>query len=227
MGKAVPRAGRILLACAFVQAAAVALSGSALAGLPGASSVLTRAPYLTDLTRSTVAVSWATRSQSRGLVEFGPAGHCAARTVVSPRLGSPVTVNKVTEYQNSVDIPGLMPYTTYCYRVFTDGSPRIDLLGSNASPHFTTLRRGRGPSQLTFDVMGDWGDTTNSGVNNGSVNKNQAEIDALVARSHAQFIVSAGDTGYPGGTQTHYGGLNQTGVNISAVFGPHSWAPAR
>jgi hypothetical protein len=225
MGKVVPRTGRILLACALVQSAAVGLSGSALAGLPGASSILTRAPYLTDLTRSSVAVTWATRSQSRGLVEFGPAaGHCAARTVVSPHLGSPITVNKVTEYQNSVEITGLMPYTTYCYRVLTDGSPRINLLGSNASPHFTTLRRGRGPSLLTFDVMGDWGDTTNSGVNNGSVNRNQADIDALIARSHAQFIVTAGDTGYPGGTQTDYGDLDQTGVNISAVFGPHYWA---
>jgi hypothetical protein len=224
MGKAVPRAGRILLACALVQAATVGLSGSALAGLPGASSDLTRAPYLSDPTRSSVRVSWATRSQSRGLVEFGPAGHCAARTVVSPHLGSPITVNKVTEYQDSVDITGLMPYTTYCYRVFTDGSPRMDLLGSNASPQFITLRRGRGPSQLAFDVMGDWGDTTNSGVNNGSVNKNQADIDALIARSHAQFLVSAGDTGYPGGTQTDYGDLDQTGVNISAIFGPHYWA---
>jgi hypothetical protein len=221
MGKVAPRTGRIVLACALVQAAAVGLSGSALAGLPGASSDLTRAPYLSDLTRSSVAMSWGTRSQSRGLVEFGPVGHCAASTVVSPRLGLPITVNGVREYQNSVEITGLAPDTTYCYRVTSN---RIDLLGSNASPHFTTLQRGRVAGHFTFDVMGDWGDTTNSGVNDGSVNKNQAGIDALIARSHARFIVAAGDTAYQGGTQTNYGDLDQTGVNISAVFGPHYWA---
>ncbi len=224
MGKVIPRVGRTLLACALVQGTAVTLAGSALAGLPGASSLLTRAPYLTDLTRSSVRVSWATRSQSRGLVEFGPVGHCAARTDASPQLGSPITVNGVREYQNSVEITGLAPYHAYCYRVATRASDRIDLLGSNASPQFTTMRRGRSAGRFTFDVMGDWGDTTNSGVNNGSLNRNQAHIDALVARSHAQFLVSAGDTGYPGGTQTDYGDLDQTGVNISAVFGPSYWA---
>lgn len=224
MGKGIPRAGRTLLACALVQAAALALTGSALAGLSGASSILTRAPYLTDLTRTSVRVSWATTTQNRGLVEFGRAGRCAARTAVSPTLGSPITVNNVREYQNSVEITGLAPYTTYCYRVATGGSHRIDLLGSNASPQFTTLRRGRGPRRITFDVMGDWGDTTNAAVNSGSLNKNQADIDALIARRRAQFAVSVGDTGYPGGTQTDYGDLGQRGVNVGAVFGPSYWA---
>lgn len=213
-----------MMACALAAAGAVALPGTALAGLPGASSLLTRAPYLTDLTTSSVQVSWATRSQSRGIVEFGPPGRCAAHTVLSPDLGSPITVNNVREYQNSVGIAGLGPYSRYCYRVATDTSPRVDLLGSDPSPQFTTLRRALGPSQLTFDVVGDWGDTTNGGVNNGSLNRNQADIDALIARGHAQFVISTGDTGYPGGTQTDYGDLDQTGVNVSAVFGPSYWA---
>src|SRR5712691_11926141 len=112
-----PRAGRILLVGALVQATVVTLAGSALASLPGASSLLTRAPYLTDLTRTSVRVSWATSSQSRGLVEFGSVGHCAARTAVSPRLGAPITVNGVREYENSVEITRLAPYHAYCYRV--------------------------------------------------------------------------------------------------------------
>jgi Calcineurin-like phosphoesterase len=224
MARVITRTGRLMMACALAAAGAVALPGTALAGLPGASRLLTRAPYLTDLTRSSVQVSWATMSQSRGVVEFGPPGHCAAHTVVSPHLGSPITVNNVREFQNSVQIAGLGPFSRYCYRVAADTSPRVDLLGSDPSPQFTTLRRGLGPSQLTFDVVGDWGDTTNGGVNNGSLNRNQADIDALIARGHAQFVISAGDTGYPGGTQTDYGDLDQTGVNVSAVFGPHYWA---
>src|SRR5258708_37737561 len=224
MTKVLPRGGRTLIACALVQAATVALSGSALAGLPGASSQLTRAPYLTDLTGSSVRVSWGTRSQSRGLVEFGPVGHCAAGTAVSPKLGSPITINGVREYQNSVEITGLTHFTRYCYRVTTDTSPRVDLLGSNASPQFSTLQEGSAAGPFTFDVMGDWGDTTNEGVNDGSLNVNQARIDALISRSDAQFIVGTGDTAYQGGTQTNYSHLDQTGVNISAVFGPSYWA---
>ena len=224
MTKVLPRGGRTLIACALVQAATVALSGSALAGLPGASGQLTRAPYLTDLTGSSVRVSWGTRSQSRGLVEFGPVGHCAAGTAVSPKLGSPITINGVREYQNSVEITGLTPFTRYCYRVTTDTSPRVDLLRSDASPQFSTLRAGSAAGPFTFDVMGDWGDTTNEGVNDGSLNVNQARIDALISRSDAQFIVGTGDTAYQGGTQTNYGDLDQAGVNISAVFGPSYWA---
>ncbi|HZT53485.1 MAG TPA: fibronectin type III domain-containing protein, partial [Gaiellaceae bacterium] len=66
--------------------------------------------------------------------------------------------------------------------------------------------------------------TTNSGVNDGSLNVNQAGVDAQIAASGAQFAISVGDVAYPGGTQTEYGDLNQTGANVSAVFGPSYWA---
>ena len=49
-------------------------------------------------------------------------------------------------------------------------------------------------------------------------------MDAQIAASGAQFAVSTGDVAYPGGTQATYGDLNQTGVNVSAVFGPSYWA---
>ena len=42
--------------------------------------------------------------------------------------------------------------------------------------------------------------------------------------SGAQFAISTGDIGYPNGSQTNYGDLNQTGANVSAVFGPQYWA---
>jgi hypothetical protein len=214
----------VLLACALVQAAVVTASGGAYAGLPGARKMLTRAPYLTDLTTSSVRVSWATRTQNRGVVEFGIVGRPLNKTAISPQRGSPITVNGVREFQNSVEITGLAPNTTYRYRLNRIGGKPLDLLGRNRAPRFTTLERARGNRPFTFDVMGDWGDTTNSGVNNGGVNQNQARIDALIAASHARFVLSVGDTAYPGGTQTEYGDLNQTGVNVSAVFGPHYWA---
>jgi Calcineurin-like phosphoesterase/Purple acid Phosphatase, N-terminal domain len=218
------RGGRIPLASVLVLAAVAALSGSASAGLPGARKMLTRAPYLTDLTSSSVRINWATRSQRRGLVRFGRAGRPLTRVTIDRHRGSPITVNGIREFQSSVKISGLAPGTAYSYRVATDGGKRLDLLGSNPSPHFTTLQGASGTRPFTFDVMGDWGDTTNSGVNDGRLNKNQARIDALIAASHAQFMISVGDTAYPGGTQTDYGDLNQTGVNVSGVFGPRYWA---
>jgi hypothetical protein len=224
MGRLKSGSGRVLLACLIVQATVAGLAGTASASLPGASSMLVRAPYLTDVTTRSVQVSWATTTQGRGVVEYARNGRCAASTATARQLGSPITVNGVREFQNSVQISGLSPRTSYCYRVTTGGRNRINLLGSNVSPSFTTLPRVRGTRPFTFDVMGDWGDTTNGAVNNGTLNTNQARIDALIAGSHAQFAVSTGDTAYPGGTQTDYGDLNQTGINISAVFGPRYWA---
>ena len=190
----------------------------------GVSSELTRAPYLTDLTQTGVEVSWATASQYRGAVEYGPPGACGTQRVISEQLGKPVTVGASREYMNDVALSGLSPNTTYCYRIFSAGTAPIDFLGSNPSPEFTTLPPTAGTRPFTFDVLGDWGDTTNSGVNNGSVNQNQANIDAEIATSGAQFAISVGDTAYMGGSQTNYGDLYQTGINVSAVFAPEYWA---
>jgi len=214
----------VLLGATALSALALTAGSSALASLPGTSSLLTRAPYITDLTTSSVQVSWGTSAQFRGVVQYGPAGNCTAQAVTSATLGSPITINGVKEYQNSVAVTGLAPATAYCYRVTTGGTSPVDLLGTEPSPQFSTLQLASGTAPTTFAVLGDWGDTTNSGVNNGSVNANQAGVDAQIAASGAQFAISTGDTAYPGGTQTSYGDLSQTGPNISAIFGPSYWA---
>ena len=53
------------------------------AALPGASALLTRAPYLTDLTQTSVQVSWATSAQNTGVVQYGPPGNCTANSVAA------------------------------------------------------------------------------------------------------------------------------------------------
>ena len=196
----------------------------AAASLPGADPQLTRAPYLTDLGTSSVQVNWATTTQSKGVVRFGPPDNCTANAVTSTTLGNPITVNNVKEYANTVAVTGLAPGTSYCYRIFTGGSNPSDLLGNGVSPQFSTLDPPDATGPLTFAVLGDWGDTTNSGINDGSVNANQAAVDAQIAASGARFAVSTGDLGYPNGSQTNYGDLNQTGADISGVFGPAYWA---
>jgi chitodextrinase len=215
------RSGVILTTVALI--GNVLASSSAHAALPGADAALTRAPYLSDLTTTSVQVNWATTTQSHGVVHYGPVGNCAAGTAASTPLGNPITVNGVTEYRNTVAVTGLTAGTAYCYRVYT-GDTGADLLGSNASPAFTTLEAPDSTTPFSFGVFGDWGDTTNDGVNDGAVNADQANLDARIAASGVRFMISTGDTAYAGGTQTNYGDLNQTGINISGVFGPTLWA---
>ncbi|OLB75398.1 MAG: hypothetical protein AUI14_21110 [Actinobacteria bacterium 13_2_20CM_2_71_6] len=217
-----PRRLALVLALSLV---ALGMSaGGAQADLPGADAQLTRAPYLSDATASSVQVSWGTSTQSRGLVRYGPVGNCTANSVSSVPMGSPITVNGVREYQNTLAVTGLSAGTTYCYRVYTGDASQTDLLGANASPRFTTLEAPGSSAPFTFGVFGDWGDTTNSGIDDGTLNVNQAGVDAQVAASGARFMLSTGDVGYQGGTQTNYGDLNQSGIDISGVFGPSFWA---
>ena len=158
------------------------------------------------------------------MVQYGPSGNCAANSAIATKMGNPITIGTATEYSNSVAVTGLSPSTTYCYRITSTGASPVDLLGSNPSPQFTTLQPDVGTQPFTFDVLGDWGDTTNSGINDGSLNVNQAGVDSQIATSGAQFALSVGDVAYQGGTQTNYGDLNQTGTNVSAVFGSSFWA---
>ena len=193
------------------------------AALQGANGALTRAPWLTDLTQSSVQVSWATNAQYTGVVEYGPPGSCTANSVIAGNMGSPITVNGVTEYQNSVTVTGLSASTTYCYRITNTGSNQLDLLGSNPSPQFTTLETATDTQPLTFDVLGDWGDTTNSGVRGCSTPTRQG----WTLRSPPAAPSSPSP---PATSPTRAGPRRTTGtstrpaLNISAVFGPSYWA---
>ncbi|MGW3118726.1 fibronectin type III domain-containing protein [Streptomyces sp. NPDC001107] len=208
---------------ALVLGAGTALSfaPAAHADLPGADAQLTRAPYLSDATTTSVQVSWATTTQSRGSVRYGPLGNCAADTATSSTLGSPITVGSTREYANSVTVTGLTASTTYCYRVHTASG--TDLLGTLPTPSFTTPDSAGSTTSFTFDVLGDTGETTNSGVDDGSLNVNQANVMSQIAASGARFVVQTGDNTHPGTSQTQYGDLNQTGVDISSWFGPSYW----
>jgi hypothetical protein len=217
--------GSRYLVLALMILGALLTSGAAGAtAFQGYNTQLTRAPYLTDLTQTSVQVTWATRLQYTGVVQYGPTGSCTAHSVTSTKMGNPITIGSAREYQNSVVVSGLSPSTTYCYRITNAGASPIDLLGSNPSPHFKTLQAASGTQPFTFDVLGDWGDTTNSGSNTGSLNVNQTRVDAGIAGSGAQFALSVGDIAYQGGTQTNYGDLSQTGINVSAVFNRNYWA---
>jgi hypothetical protein len=195
---------------------ALALAGFALAQTTVSAASqpqLKRYPYLTDVvsagTTYNATINWATdRSQTTGYATYGQAGTESATAHKANGSKTSISVNGVAEYQWKAKITGLTPGTVYSYRVFFN-SPVVDLLGVDPSPTFTTPPSS---GSYSFAVLGDWGAGTSTG--------DQANLMSQIASSGASFILSAGDVAYPGGSQTNYGDLFQTGTNISDVFAP-------
>ncbi|MEO7262977.1 MAG: fibronectin type III domain-containing protein, partial [Jatrophihabitantaceae bacterium] len=189
-----------------------------------ASPTLTRYPYLTDLTTTSVQVSFDTSVKVAGAanaVQWGTPSGATDCTLTSTSVASsnntvnaPITVAGVVEYQTSVRITGLTAGATYCYRVFTGGSAPVDLLDTDVAPRFTTMSTS---GAFSFAVLGDWGDNS---VANGL---NQKNVDAQIAQSGVKFAVSTGDIAYQNGSQDNYGNLVATGPGVSEVFGPDYW----
>jgi len=149
-----------------------------------------------------------------------PNSYPAAGTPTSITAPEFNVVSGTNEYQSTVVLTGLTASTTYCYRPLGPGS--VDLLGSNPSQKFTTLDSVGSSTPLTFDVVGDIGETLYSSSTPfpGNLNTDQAAIDSLIGSSGAKFVVTAGDVGYSGGTQADYGDLQNGGSEVSDIFGP-------
>jgi hypothetical protein len=96
----------------------------------------------------------------------------------------------------------------------------IDLLGTDASPEFSTQLPAGSSEPFSFAVFGDWGAVGETSA--GPDNKG-ADVMSQIAASGVRFAVGTGDTANPSGTQTNYGDLIHTGDNVSTVFGPPFW----
>jgi len=197
----------------------VSLLGAARPSDATPSSSLTRAPYLTDLVQGHVTINWATTTAVvRGHVMYGEQGvePCDAHRVGA--ASTPITVGTVAETQWSATVSKLKHDTAYCYSLY--GGPQ-DLLGAAPPPVFRSQLGPRSTAPVTFAVFGDWGQVDATGAN-----RDQANLMSQIAASGARFAVTTGDTGYPDGSQINYGDLQQTGNNMSAVFGPSFWPVA-
>jgi len=212
---------RLKLAIVFLSLVALfGISATSNSVLSSYSPALRRYPYLTDTVGPYATINWATdRSETSGAVRFGKVGSeaCTAHYVVATK--TPISVNGVLEYQWKAQL-NLVPGTQYCYRVYLGTSPvnEIDLLGSDSAPSFWTQVSSGATQSYSFVVIGDWGEVDSSGTNS-----YQANLMSLIASSGARFVVTTGDNGYPDGNQKNFGDLIQTGLNISAIFGPSFW----
>ena len=245
---------RRLMGCLASVALAVATLGMATS--PPASALttalpLTRYPYLTNLVNVNgvpkVTVNWATdRSQgagSVGTVLWGPVtgGGCNPTNRVTgskTNLAIGPTGAQVLEYQWKANLT-LPSAGTYCYRVLLRGSKTtdVDLLGSDASPQFTTQVPKGSTQPFSFAVIGDWGQVDQNGQN-----PSEAAVMSQIAQSGVRFAISTGDNVYNNGSQEDYGDLHQTFIpanpgnpsavppipptpqtGMSAAFGPSFW----
>jgi hypothetical protein len=196
-----------------------ALGATAAAAAAAAAPQLTRAPYLTDLVGTSVAVNWGTdRSATTASAKWGAAtgGSCTPTNSVTAARTS-MTVGTTSEYQ-WVAVLSLPAAGSYCYRVFLGTT---DLLGSDPSPVFSTQIPAGSTTPFSFAVFGDWGQVDSSGAN-----ADQANLMHQIAISGAKFAVTVGDNGYPSGSQTNYGDLQHVGADTSAIFGPSFWPVA-
>ena len=197
---------------------------------------LERAPYVTDLEQATAEVNWAEAgpNASPGYVKWGPTGNCTANTkqatnklpAFQPDVDSATAETDqigtaIGDYQDSVQLSGLSAGTGYCYEVFS--STGVNLLGAGVSQSFSTLDATTSTAPLSFDVVGDLGETTGVDESVNGVNEDQAAIDDEIGQSGAKFVLLAGDVGYTGGTDTNYGDLTSTGSEVSDIFGPAYW----
>src|ERR1700751_4833538 len=82
----------------------------------GAAAALTRNPYLTDATATSVRVNWATASTATAtLATWGPAGSGCSQYTATPTSSS-FTVGSTTETMRSARLGNLTPHTGYCYQ---------------------------------------------------------------------------------------------------------------
>jgi hypothetical protein len=211
---------RLLVMPAALLALALTMTSSSHAAT-GYSQYLRRYPYLTDVVNSYATINWATdRSDSTGGVRYGLVGSESCTAHYVPAVRTAVSVNKVAEWQWKAML-NLRPGAQYCYRVYLGSGPatEVDLLGTDPSPVFWMQVPAGSDQSYSFVVFGDWGGTDSTGAN-----PYQARLMSLIANSGARFALSAGDNGYPSGSQANYGDLIQTGSAISAIFGPSFWA---
>src|SRR5690242_3873290 len=178
---------------------------------------LTRYPYLTDAVGTSITLNWATdRSFTSATAKWGTANAsgCTPTNSVSAARTA-ITVNSVTEYQWTA-VLHLPSAGAYCARVFLGF---VDLLGTDPSLNFQTQTPAGSTAPFSFGVFGDWGQVDANGNN-----ADEANLMQQIASSGVNFAVTVGDNGYPSGSQTNYGDLQQRGANISAIFGPPFWS---
>jgi predicted phosphodiesterase len=141
---------------------------------------LTRGPYLTGASQTTMTIMWTTATATDSVVQYGNA--TSASTVGS---------TSTQETTHSVPISGLTPGTTYTYRIITGGTGSWTQVGNISQ--FTTATTSSALS-TTVVAFGDSGQDTPA----------QDQVGALVASETFDFLMHCGDVIYEQGQMAGY-----------------------
>ncbi|OIO03417.1 MAG: hypothetical protein COX65_08665 [Elusimicrobia bacterium CG_4_10_14_0_2_um_filter_56_8] len=141
-----------------------------LACSPAAAAGLERGPYLESMAKDRVTVGYRTDMSSPSWVSYGGAPDCE-------RFLTPVAYGK----EHKVDLFGLLPDTTHCYRVYL---PAYESTGVYKAfeGNFTTFRDDDKP-YFSFLAFGD----------SGSASEEQFELAAQIEKTSPDFVVHTGD----------------------------------
>lgn len=212
---------RVLLAGVASVVVAAGLGAPSPSGA-AVSPLLVRYPYLTDLTATSVQVTWATSNTagdgaSPGFVTWGSVGSACTGQQTAAAVSSYSAFGS-TYVQHSARIgatagaTALSPATSYCYRIWTGTTaPASDLVGTDTTdPMRVTTLPAAVSTPYSFDVLGDWGETSTVPGTPSTFNVYQQHLMDQIAASTqganpATFAVSAGDIAYADGSQTNYG----------------------
>lgn len=155
--------------------AALASARSRFVNLRGEVQPPPRDPYVQSVSASSAMIAWVSEEPGVGLVEYGE----------TPRLGRK-GVDARTGMRHAVELPGLVPGSTYYYRV-------TEANGGSKMVRFRTAPEGE-DSSFAFAVIGD----------SGRGRKNQLAVAALLERLKPDLILHTGDVVYPSGEERHY-----------------------
>jgi acid phosphatase type 7 len=134
-----------------------------------------RDPYVQSVSASSAMLAWVSKEPGVGLVEYGE----------TPRLGHK-GVDARTGMRHAVELSGLVPGSTYYYRV-------TEADGGSKMARFRTAPEGV-DSSFAFAVIGD----------SGRGRKNQLAVAALLERLKPDLILHTGDVVYPSGEERQY-----------------------
>jgi acid phosphatase type 7 len=161
---------------------------------PAGSLLISRHPYLQQVTTTTVSIGWVTR-QSRGQrVEITSPGGTTGRTFAAEiDLDAARSGDRVQVWAR---VTGLEPGTVYCYAVHDGRRTLVEKTG------FRTAPAADSPEPVRFLVFGD----------SGSGGPDQHALVEPMKRYRYDLIIHTGDVAYSSGT------TEQFDANVFSVY---------
>ncbi len=145
-------------------------------------ATLLRAPYVQNLTTSSVTIVWTTKEDGASEVYYGISDYNLIASATSTYFTTPAAAPYDYYYIHEATLSGLAADTVYQYQIFTNGA--------NLTPGGSVTFRTAKPvstSSFRFAVFGDSGDGS----------QNQKDVATRLLQVQPDLVLHAGDIVYP------------------------------